>query len=83
MQAVAVVEVDVAAQGGAQRVIAAEVLPVVHVGLHRLVPRLHVRVVGHAAWAIDALHQPGAGQGPLVVTGQELRRPPAFSSGTI
>jgi hypothetical protein len=31
-----------------------------------------VRVVGHAVWAVDALEQPGAGQYPLEVAGQEL-----------
>ena len=43
---------------------------VVHVGLHRLVPRLHVRVVGHAARSVDALIDTWA-----PTAGHDSRRP--------
>ncbi len=48
MQALVVVEVDVAADCLSKRVVGVEGATVVHVRLHRLVPGLHVRVVVHA-----------------------------------
>ena len=55
-----IVEVDVVADGGSQRVIAVEFVPVIHVRFHRLEHRLHVRVVIHAARPIHAAQQPCA-----------------------
>jgi hypothetical protein len=48
------VAIDVAAQGCAQHEIVGEVLSMVHVRFQRLVPGLHVRVVGHAAQPVAA-----------------------------
>ena len=44
----------------------------IHVRFQGLVPRLHVRVVGHSMLAVQALHQSYAGQGLLESPGQEL-----------
>lgn len=54
-----IVEIHVAANGVLQAVVAVESLPVIEVGLHRLVPGFHVRVVGHATRSIGRLHEAG------------------------
>lgn len=75
MQALVVVEVDVAADRFAKRVVAVEGAVVVHVRLHRLVPGLHVRVVVHPARAIGRLLQACAHEAALEVACQELDPP--------
>ena len=75
MQALVVVEVDVAADCLTKGMVGVEVTVVVHVRLHRLVPGLHVRVVVHVAWTIGRLLQPGARQAALEVARQELDPP--------
>ena len=47
-----IVEMDVAADRLSKRVVGVEGSVVVHVGFHRLVPGLHVRVVVHPARTI-------------------------------
>ena len=49
-----IVEVHVGLDRNDQRSIVGECAAVVHIGLHRLVPGFHVRVVSHAARPIDA-----------------------------
>ena len=61
VQALGVVELNIAAHGASYCAFGGEIPPVVHVRFHRLVPRFHVRVVGHAMRAVDGLHQSRAG----------------------
>lgn len=52
-----VVEIDTASYGCSQRTFAGELLAVVHVRFHRLVPRPHVGVALHPARAILTLYE--------------------------
>ena len=55
MLPVVVVEVDVRADSSVQRFVTVEGTPVIHVGLHRLIPRLHAGLVIHPPRLINAL----------------------------
>ena len=53
-----VIEVYVASDSRTKHSVIGEAAAMVHVGFHRLVPGLHVRVVGHPARPVHALFQP-------------------------
>jgi len=78
-----IVKVDVISDGGVQGVVAVECQPMIEVGLHRLVPGFHVRVVVHALGSIRRLHETGALELPFEIGGHELDATVAVEEGAV